>query len=443
MGRIDRLFRDAMRHRAHALVVMLLMGSGSSWGQHGAAATEAESGEVGPLLQRGDIHRDDDLGLLSPMDGALLGAEHLTRFLKAWDALLFETAAPPPQNGPLQVIHFGGSHVQAGRIGWSFRQRLAEDRPGIVTGCGIQPPHRLVHSNGPPERGWSSPGAWEGHSCAHRRHRAEWGITGVEARTEQGAPVAGWSGSPAGEHCISGIRILSAPDTASGWTPILPASWMPDLKSQATAGITQWWGPVHHPAPDTLTLLPSDSGPRALQGVEWVPEEVGFVFHDLGANGANSTSWMRNPHFSSQLREVAPQLVILAWGINDAHMAEQRFDAGRFTQHYEAMIDTIRAAQPGADILLVTNNDSHYRHRHNPNAEAVRQAMFGLVSERGVACWDLYGHLGGKGAIDALHATGFAAQDRLHFRKDGYILIGELLYELLVRAALDQRLESP
>lgn len=152
---------------------------------------------------------------------------------------------------------------------------------------------------------------------------------------------------------------------------------------------------------------------------------------------------MRNPHFKEQLRNVAPDLTILAWGINDAHMSQSRFDAARFSRHYGALIDTIRSAHPDTEILLVTNNDSHYRHRHNPNAEDVRAAMLNLVAERDVACWDLYGHLGGKGSIDALNATGFAASDRLHFRRDGYILIGELLYELLVRAAIQHSTPAP
>ena len=192
-----------------------------------------------------------------------------------------------------------------------------------------------------------------------------------------------------------------------------------------------------------MTLQPTSDGEPVLHGVEWIPANAGFVFHDLGANGANSTSWMRNPHFKAQLQAVSADLVILAWGINDAHMAQNRFDSGRFARHYGALIDTIRSAQPGAEILLVTNNDSHYRHRHNPNAESVRQAMLDLVAQREVACWDLYAHLGGKGSIDALNSAGFAASDRLHFRKDGYILIGELLYELLVRAAIHHWNDTP
>jgi lysophospholipase L1-like esterase len=66
-----------------------------------------------------------------------------------------------------------------------------------------------------------------------------------------------------------------------------------------------------------------------------------------------------------------------------------------------------------------------------------------LVTTEDVACWDLYRQLGGRGSIDQLHAAGFAADDRLHFRRDGYILIGEMLYELLARAAAAIAKQAP
>ena len=48
-----------------------------------------------------------------------------------------------------------------------------------------------------------------------------------------------------------------------------------------------------------------------------------------------------------------------------------------------------------------------------------------------------------RGPSTALNAAGFAASDRLHFRKDGYILMGELLYEVLVRAAIQHWTSTP
>ena len=211
----------------------------------------------------------------------------------------------------------------------------------------------------------------------------------------------------------------------------------------ASTGISHWTRDPGLDVPDTVVLRSSDHSFSALHGVEWVADGTDLVFHDLGANGANSTSWMRNPYFMVQLQEVAPDLIVLAWGINDAHMSPSRFNADRFKDHYRSLIDSIRNAAPDAGILIVTNNDSHYRRRHNPNAESVRAAMLELTEEEHLACWDLYGHLGGAGSIEYLKGSGYAASDRLHMRKDGYVLMGELLYELLVRASISHKTGMP
>ena len=84
-------------------------------------------------------------------------------------------------------------------------------------------------------------------------------------------------------------------------------------------------------------------------------------------------------------------------------MAPDRLREHRFAERYADIILRLREARPDIEILLVTNNDSHYRRRHNPNAERVRQTMVSLSDELGVACWDLYGALGGPTA-----SNGFA-----------------------------------
>ena len=431
---------------ASLLLLLVLVSPYPVHGQRDSAATEAEQEAAATSILRGDAHRADELWHLNPMDGALHGREHIDSFLGAWRRLLFDWSSQgmeeKAEKQPLQILHFGGSHVQAGRIGWSFRNRMAQDRPGLVIGRGIHAPHRLTGSNGPPERGWRSEEDFKSQSCANRRHRGSWGITGVEASCTGAATIACWTGSPAGENCCSSIRVLAPPDSIFQWHPD-STGWQGNSSRMASTGISRWWREPGLDVPDTVVLRSSDSSFSAIHGVEWIADGADLVFHDLGANGANSTSWMRNPHYMVQLREVAPDLVVLAWGINDAHMSPSRFNADRFKGHYRSLIDSIQHAVPEAGILLVTNNDSHYRRRHNPNAESVRTAMLELTEEEDVACWDLYGHLGGAGSIEYLGESGYAASDRLHMRKDGYVLMGELLYELLVRASISPNSGMP
>ena len=429
--------RRLLSHLGHLMLLgtLLFWGANGLWAQRDSAATESEWTSESPSLLRGDPHRDGDLWHLECMDSVLSGEAHIHRFLQAWQEVLSgegpshdDSAAVPP----LEVMHFGGSHVQAGRIGWAFRNRLAEDRPGLVIGRGIHAPYRLGGSNGPPERGWSSDAEWNLQSCAHRRHTGQWGLTGVELRTAYPEDIRCWSGAPAGTPCPGTFRLFAPPEDLDHWQ--LMSSTMDSESAMDSVATGEWRFAEYGGSPDTLVLHP-DSGHCVLHGVEWRAEGADVVFHDIGANGANATSWMRNPNFPVQLARVDPALVILAWGINDAHMPKTRFDADRFRSHYIEMIEAIRSAAPDVEILLVTNNDSHYKRRHNPNAAAVREVMMELVQSQRVACWDLFGHLGGRHSIDHLGGSGFAAADHLHMRRDGYVLMGELLYEVLCRAA--------
>lgn len=396
--------------RAFFAVAVLLASLDHGLAQNAAASESEMRGldstwvEADPLRSRLLDVREDQ--------GLLYGAEHMSHFLSRWRRLL-QDPQPRPNGAPaLNILHFGGSHVQAGRIGWAFRRALALDAPGLCVVQGTLSPYRLVGLNGPPETGWRSRATWKGQRSAHRRHEGEWGLTGLEASTEAPDSIRLWCGALSA--CPDRVDILTRPAEREGWRHF------PEDVAQLG---------------DTLILIPPNTSAAHLHGVRLHHDQADVVYHDLGGNGASTAAWLRHPHFVSQLAETDGDLAILAWGINDAHMSPARFDPEAFKARYRNIIDSLRTALPTLEILLVTNNDSHYRGRHNPNADRVRTAMLELIEEKGVACWDLYEALGGARSIDALRQSGFAARDHLHFNRSGYILIGELLYSTLTRAA--------
>ena len=68
---------------------------------------------------------------------------------------------------------------------------------------------------------------------------------------------------------------------------------------------------------------------------------------------------------------------------------------------------------------------------HNDNGEAVRVAMMELAREYGGAMWDLYGIMGGEGSATQWRDAGLMKDDRLHFTKEGYELLGDMLYRAI------------
>ena len=68
---------------------------------------------------------------------------------------------------------------------------------------------------------------------------------------------------------------------------------------------------------------------------------------------------------------------------------------------------------------------------HNDNGRAVRKAMYELAEEYDGAVWDLFGIMGGNGSATAWRDAGLMKNDRLHFTKEGYHLLGDMLYSAL------------
>jgi len=134
-----------------------------------------------------------------------------------------------------------------------------------------------------------------------------------------------------------------------------------------------------------------------------------------------------------------PQLVILGLGINDANVPPQRFDVEHFKSAYRELIGRIRSVSPHCCLLFITNNDCWlnvrgYRHRPNINTPKVRKAMMELAAEYGGAVFDCFGLMGGMRSSNAWTREGLLRRDHIHFSRQGYELMGDLLYNALMKS---------
>lgn len=395
-----------------------------------------------------DWRRSDALHFLPDPREQLFGAEHLTDWFEALDQL---------QNGAsrhVSIVHFGGSHVQGGRMGQQFRARFSSDGLGDIAGRGLLSPLRLTGTNGPPGTAWASDSQWTSCRCAHRRHQCSWGLSGYNAQTDVGGSrIQLWAHTPQSggytvedqdpSHldCSTRIKIYHPPGSDPGWCfdgdeePVIS-------RVDTTLGVSTF--ELAYSA-DTLRFIAPDSPEKSqLYGIEIGSDRGGLVYHEIGANGASTASFLRGGTlFERQVAQLDPDLAILAWGINDAHIPGHRFNPVAFKLRYRELITRLRSERPGLPILLVTNNDSHYRQKTNPNGRKVQRAMFELSLELNVACFDLYSAMGGGGSMERWKALGLAKNDHLHFTSSGYALIANLYYDALMAAWVAYANETP
>ena len=144
-------------------------------------------------------------------------------------------------------------------------------------------------------------------------------------------------------------------------------------------------------------------------------------------------SWLRCEDLERDLRIVAPDLVIFAIGINDAHMPADKFDPEVFKNNYRKLMALIRRVSPDCAFLFITNNDSYHKGRPNRNALRVREVFRQLATESNGCVWDMFAVMGGLGGSTKWRNAGLMAKDRVHFSPEGYRLNGDMLFDALMQ----------
>lgn len=166
----------------------------------------------------------------------------------------------------------------------------------------------------------------------------------------------------------------------------------------------------------------------------------GVTLSESGVNGAAVPSWLRtSQHFEEELSLLPPDLVIFGIGINDANVPQEEFDTVAFKRDYRLLMERIRSVSPDVRFIWITNNDCAFtigkgkkaRKIPNPNTETVRQAMTALAKEENGAVLDVYGLMGGLKSSIAWNEAGLMQKDRIHFTREGYELIGNILYNAI------------
>ncbi|MDX9751212.1 MAG: GDSL-type esterase/lipase family protein [Flavobacteriales bacterium] len=339
--------------------------------------------------------------------------------------------------GQVNVVHIGGSHIQADMWSNHVRHRLQHTAPGVRAARGFIFPFSLARTNNPY---WYLPeatGTWTAVRNVTRADTSILGLAGISvtSRDTLSELRVSFRGEVYAGYTFQQVRVLHSVDSS-----FAVEAWDPDTTVRISAdfdpdeGLTTFRYDRHM---DTLRLrfrrTDSTQTHITLHGIVLDTDDPGFVYHAIGVNGASTRSYLRCQLFTAHLAQLRPDLVVFSIGVNDAHDAD--FSKAVFKRNYAALIDRVRQAAPDAAILLTTNTDSYHRRRVvNRNGAAVRAAMLELGRERGVAVWDLYTVMGGPGSIAQWEKAGLAKKDRIHFNRAGYTLLADLQTAALMEA---------
>jgi lysophospholipase L1-like esterase len=354
------------------------------------------------------------------------------RFYQKLDTLIFTG------KGQVNIVHFGGSHVQAGTLSDRMRQNWLQLSPGLKHSRGFFFPYRLAHTNNPKNYSISYDGFWEGCRCAVPSAQCQWGVSGINASTvdtNAAFSITAYDGDTSAYE-FTRVRLFYIFSDSS----LVPEPDMPqEVINVSIDSVSNY---VEYTFAEPCTTFTCAIQQRdslqtgfTLQGIQYVSNEPGLTYHSIGVNGAATYSFLRCANFTNQLQSLQPDLVIFGLGINDAYRPENQFSQATYEANYDSLVWKIHEVNPDAVFIFMTNNDSYYKRRYsNPNIVKVQKAMESLSAKYQSAYWDLFEIMGGFNSIRVWERYGLAKRDKIHFTPAGYALNADLLFEAIKRS---------
>ncbi len=196
----------------------------------------------------------------------------------------------------------------------------------------------------------------------------------------------------------------------------------------------------------TLELRTITPGAVRLCGITAEHQVAGVTYDALGINGARATrplAWDWQV-LAEQLQEHAPDLIVIAYGSNE--VGDATLDLAQYRAQFTELLQRFQQAAPQASLLVIAPPDRATR--LNGRWQSLR-ALPSLVAlqrqaalSAGAGFWNLFQAMGGAGSINywATRATPLAQPDHVHLTRAGYKLVGEALYNELLRSYLNSEL---
>ena len=339
--------------------------------------------------------------------------------------------------GTINIVHIGGSHVQAGTFPHRVRTRLLADNPSLVGGRGMVFPYSAAAK-------CNNPADYKVH-CAepvgltrnvYKTIEHPLGLCGI-AVTAHDIPtrIQIVNNERQFNYASSHITVLGySPD---GIVPRLSYEEREVHPSYVDTASHRFVFNLRQEVDSFDIILPcGENQTFTLTGVVLGNRHPGITYHSIGVNGAAVPDYLKCDYLTTDMRFLHPDLVIFGIGINDA--SGTNFDTVVFKANYLALCDSIRKVNPLCAFVFVTNNDSYRRtgrrkYAVNRNGLLARDVCYRLAAATGGAVWDQFEVMGGLKSMEKWQKAGLAQRDKVHFTRAGYLLVGDLFYDALTQ----------
>ena len=349
--------------------------------------------------------------------------------------------------GTINIVHIGGSHVQAGTFPHRVRSRMLTDNPALVGGRGMVFPYSAAAKcNNPPDYKVHCAEPVQLTRNVYKTIDHPLGLCGI-AVTAHDTPtrIQIINNESRFNYASSHITVLGY--SPEGVIPRLSYDGREVQPSYIDSASRRFVFNLRQEVDSFDIVLPCLEGETfTLTGVSLGNRRPGISYHSIGVNGAAVPDYLKCDYLTTDLRLVHPDLVVFGIGINDA--AGPNFDTLVFKENYLRLCDSIRQANPRCAFIFITNNDSYRRvgrrkYAVNHNGLLVREVCYRLAAATGGAVWDQFEIMGGLKSMEKWQKAGLAQRDKVHFTRAGYLLMGDLFYEAFCRMIKEAKVSTP
>jgi lysophospholipase L1-like esterase len=339
------------------------------------------------------------------------------------------------EKGKVSIVHFGGSHIQADIWSDRMRSHLNSLAPSVSGSRGLIFPYTMARTNNPYAYNVEYTGKWEACRNASKDKECTLGVSGMAVTTKDtvtNITISFRESSPV-SYAYNRLKIFHLQSDSS--FSVFPANdSVFSTRINTAAGYTEFTFPEKKQKIELIiTKTDSIQNHFTLFGILPENDEPGIVYHSVGVNGASVPSYNRCQLFPDQIGVLNPDLVVFSIGINDTH--DPDFNAERYERNYEILIEKILASNPQAAFLFITNTDSYINKKvPNKNSMEARKAMIRLSEKYDGAVWDLFNVMGGLTSIKQWEQQGMAKRDLVHLTNQGYIVVGDLMFNAFLKS---------
>ena len=248
-------------------------------------------------------------------------------------------------SGNLNIVHIGGSHVQAGTLPNTIRCRLMQAYPNLVGSRGmIFPYSAAAKCNNPADYRVHCVERMALTRCVHKEHACPLGLCGIAVTASDSlAEVQIVMNEPSVDYASTRVVVLGHSDQEV--VPLLRVDDRDIYPSYVDPRTDRFVYNLSRAVDSFAVRLPCQEGQQfTLTGIYLGNRRAGITYSSIGVNGAAVPDYLRCRDFVRDLRLLHPDLVVFGIGINDA--SGPNFDTAVFRRNYLQLIDSIRTVNP-------------------------------------------------------------------------------------------------